>query len=551
MVLSYSKWDAIDDSDDDGGGAAATVTADIGRPEKIPAMNEFLKLAPGASVAEIQQAIAKLPSETREALLRHEKGGLLERMISLDPSREYADGEIFGGPMATASSGRLAPAADRPSASAVGGGGATSAGAKPAKPHGTSSVAYRDRDAGWSEVAEAPRVPAAAAPPPLDWNLIRGAADGAQAPRDAIATTSTATMPTATTPAATTRTATTTAFVPSSPSELADFDGHRSFTFVRLPVDCARPIEVQNGFDMGEGDVLLPLLAPFFRSEACLDQATVEATSAARYEEMRAHAAGGSDQPAGPMPPSAEMERQAKLGVCEAWPLAAGSAKNGWETVKLYIDEVGALRKLPRNPRAEALAEAVGQAVSIYGDAYVGRCRLHGKYREREENVDFGAAELASNAAWVLRERGQRASRPDIEDLEAQKAQAAQSKAEPPMASGADELGRYTWTQTAEDLEVRVRSVVPDGPRSAAKKAIQVSYGGGQSLTIDVKGATLLRIKTLASRVSNDDCSWTIDGRDLVLSMEKLEHRPWMDLSCPGTEVVGPVPSKRAGVSEM
>ena len=105
---------------------------------------------------------------------------------------------------------------------------------------------------------------------------------------------------------------------------------------------------------------------------------------------MRDGAAGPN-----PAPTMAQLETHSSRGVCEAWPLASADKDNGWLAVKLYIDEVGALRKRPRNARAEALATASGQhGLAIHGDAYVGRIHLGAKFGE-EINLDFGVEELA------------------------------------------------------------------------------------------------------------------------------------------------------------
>ena len=90
MPVSYSKWDAIVDSDDE------DVAPANDSLEKGPAMDEFLSLGRDASVAEIQEKIKNLPAATKEHLLRHEKGGLLQRMMGLDPTKAYEAGEIFG-----------------------------------------------------------------------------------------------------------------------------------------------------------------------------------------------------------------------------------------------------------------------------------------------------------------------------------------------------------------------------------------------------------------------------------------------------------------------
>jgi hypothetical protein len=40
----------------------------------------------------------------------------------------------------------------------------------------------------------------------------------------------------------------------------------------------------------------------------------------------------------------------------------------------MYLDEVGVIKQLPPNPRANAIAQACGHAsVSFFGDLYVGR----------------------------------------------------------------------------------------------------------------------------------------------------------------------------------
>ena len=134
-----------------------------------------------------------------------------------------------------------------------------------------------------------------------------------------------------------------------------------------------------------------------------LDPQTVSAHLAMRFNDMKktntpaVEKAGGDMSAAEDMNPSDgekllgsgedggpsldDLRAQTQGGVCEAWPLAAPSEQNGWIGVKLYIDEVGALKKLPRNARAEALAEATGQiGVSIFGDAYVGRVKMTSKW---------------------------------------------------------------------------------------------------------------------------------------------------------------------------
>ena len=91
MPTDYSKWDKYADSDDD-----EKPTKVAAQPAQDPALDAFYKLDRTASVKDIQDTIAKMSAATKEELLRHEKGGLLKRMMELDPNKEYSEGEIWG-----------------------------------------------------------------------------------------------------------------------------------------------------------------------------------------------------------------------------------------------------------------------------------------------------------------------------------------------------------------------------------------------------------------------------------------------------------------------
>ena len=221
---------------------------------------------------------------------------------------------------------------------------------------------------------------------------------------------------------------------------------------------------------------------------------------------------------------------QARQGICEAWPLSSASEHNGWKAVKLSIDEVGALRKRPRNARAEALAAAVGQTnVAIHGDAYVGRIAYVGKYNVDQKNVSFAVDELAHTAEWAVRALATHDARGDL----ALQEQANGAPKQVVLASGGDgDGGRYSWNQTEEDVEVTVLKGIPQGP--TAKKRIRVSYGGGEALLVEVDREEVFRVEKLFDRVQPDSCSWCLDGESLVITLEKLHARPWVELALPG-----------------
>ena len=220
---------------------------------------------------------------------------------------------------------------------------------------------------------------------------------------------------------------------------------------------------------------------------------------------------------------AASVQKQAAGGACEVWPLARADEDNDWRAVSLYIDEIGALRPRPRNPRAEALAAACGlSGISIHGDAYVGR-KVRG-LAGGEVNDPFKLGELDHESKWVL---GARRSH------QAQ-AEALDYKDDAHLASGGNaETDGYTWTQGDDDVEVRVSRGIPEGNPKLAKKRILVGYGKGASLFVRVDGKEVLGVAKLFDRVAPDECSWTLDAGVLVISMEKIERRPWVSLELP------------------
>ena len=215
-------------------------------------------------------------------------------------------------------------------------------------------------------------------------------------------------------------------------------------------------------------------------------------------------------------------------GVCEAYPLAQASAENGNRAVRLYIDEIGALRGRPRNARAEALAAAAGLAgLSIHGDAFVGRTE-GGAAAVR--NVDFDVGEMAHDASWVA---GARAAH-------GRAAAEANFRSDEHLAKGsADAEGgnaKYEWSQTDEEVEV---SVVGAPSGKGASRRVKVSYGKGESLSVDVDGSRLLHLSPLFDRVVPDGCSWSIDGERLSVSLEKATERPWPALVLAASAATG------------
>jgi hypothetical protein len=242
-----------------------------------------------------------------------------------------------------------------------------------------------------------------------------------------------------------------------------------------------------------------------------MDESTVLRETAGRLKNM--FAAGGEGLSA---PSAASIQGLAAGGACEAYPLALPCEANGWRGVRLYIDEVGALRGRPRNPRAEALAAAAGlSGLSIHGDAFVGRAERAAS-GAGERNVDFAVGELAHDAEWVVAARRAHHAAAAARGADAEKL---------PSGAGAD--GLYVWTQTDDEVEVRVRGA-PEGKGASAR--VRVGYGKGLSLAVAFNGAPVLALEPLFDRVSPDESSWALDTGTLVVTLGKGEPRTWASL---------------------
>ena len=573
MPLSYAKWDSLDvDSDDEG-----RTEAPLPAQKTDPGMSDFLSLGKDASIAQIQEKIKNLSAETRDELMRDERGGLLRRMLELDSSKTYEAGEIFGTKTAnppTKPATKPKPTVPKPKPKPTG-----AAGGKPAlKPTPRESAPASapapaptpaPAPAPAPALAPAPAPPTTTQPPSVrastDYSKFDAIAkDDDDEPRIVDITDERADSPADATPTRTPVAAEGPAPAPAAdaaaleavpPSLIAAHTGHPPFSFVRIPVDCEQPIDVQTAFYLGGDEDLLPtLLAPMFADQGGkLDHDAVHHLITASQDELCAATGqpppseggslateGGEGEDAvdktggktGKLPSFSQLEGQAKSGVCEAWPLASATARNGYRIVRMYIDEIGVLRKRPRNPRAEALVQASGQmGLTIHGDAYVGRTELIDGKAGFEKNVDFGVDELAHTSAWLAGARRGRES--SLSELHQETQRRAQEKQRPEFAYGAerhDGFG-YRWTQTDDDIEVSVEALLGgDFGGAQGKRRVRVGYGGGDILTIARDGTTAFSLK-LYGRVKPGECSWHVDGEALVVTMEKADTGPWVSLA--------------------
>ena len=276
------------------------------------------------------------------------------------------------------------------------------------------------------------------------------------------------------------------------------------FCYMKIPHDIKEPVARLHGNLSGRGDALMDLLKPVFADSGVLDARTVERETTERLGKLM------SGQPI-KAPSLATMQKLGNEGGTEAYPLARGTASNGYRTVSLYIDEIGTLRQRPRNARAEQVAANAGlTGLSIHGDAYVGRVQSG---PGGVTNVDFYDSELEEGAQWAKEAR-----KAHMEEL------ASINNKGPASGYGTG----YTWSQTDDEVEAVVDIPVDANETRPLKSRVKVSYGKGECLDVKADGKPVLLVTPLFAPVDTSGCSWTVDGKDkIVVTMEKRDPREW------------------------
>ncbi|GFO43494.1 nudc domain-containing protein 1 [Plakobranchus ocellatus] len=87
---------------------------------------------------------------------------------------------------------------------------------------------------------------------------------------------------------------------------------------------------------------------------------------------------------------------------------------------------------------------------------------------------------------------------------------------------GMDSSPLYTWSQTASDLTVHL--TLPDTSLTKANLSVDIS---GTRLELAIKNGLELLKGDFSARVDVDACTWTLDGRRLEISLEKVEAEMW------------------------
>ena len=297
----------------------------------------------------------------------------------------------------------------------------------------------------------------------------------------------------------------------------------RRVKYVKIPCDSTHQLEQLFAVlaHDAHGDVLPDVLAPRFAGGGSVDG------HAAREQAVRQLGEKGLELS------QSAIENATKLGNCETFALVRPSHTNGHRGFYLYLDEVGLLKKLPANERANQLAVACGFAnVSFYGDMFIGSVL---QQPSPMHNTDFLVQDMDSSTDWL-----KRAVSENLEYNASMQALQDAMRDKGGMVGGGSSGGGmpggvgegYTWSQTDDEIELTL--IVPDGTKA---KDLVVGFKP-KSVTVALKdvGGTFVDVPNLYRKTRPDESTWTVDsGRDgtgtkVVVTIAKVDEQVWHSL---------------------
>ncbi|GKZ00249.1 hypothetical protein MPSEU_000977800 [Mayamaea pseudoterrestris] len=291
--------------------------------------------------------------------------------------------------------------------------------------------------------------------------------------------------------------------------------------YVYVPSDTSKPIE-ERSFSTSLAtssakDPLLEHVKPLFATGS--DR--VDVTLLEQQGSPANLLASSSSGAAMPHVSHETLQQVAKEGHVETFTLVHPTPSNNMTSVLVYLDEVGMLKRLPLNKRATEFATRAGYnpPPQFYGDVVLGRMHYVRNGGGRKQPVDLKLADARLDAEWLLH-----AVMQNIEHQQ-QFNEATGTKQEQPAVKGTDGAAAverdYIWTQSEEELEVRVALNAAASPIS--KKDVQIRFA---PQTLQVFKPKTVHI-ALFERVDVDSCTWTIEKNEIVISMEKQEAALW------------------------
>eukprot|EP00555_Chaetoceros_dichaeta_P003666 CAMPEP_0198249476 /NCGR_PEP_ID=MMETSP1447-20131203/994_1 /TAXON_ID=420782 /ORGANISM="Chaetoceros dichaeta, Strain CCMP1751" /LENGTH=337 /DNA_ID=CAMNT_0043934123 /DNA_START=59 /DNA_END=1069 /DNA_ORIENTATION=+ len=284
-----------------------------------------------------------------------------------------------------------------------------------------------------------------------------------------------------------------------------DGEEYDDLSFVLVPQDDAIPLKeltMKVSKNKTVGDGLMEHLKPFFSAFSKKVDLDLLKTQATKHF-------GSGDGP-GKVSEKSLME-VAEKGQVESFCLVQPTPSNKWNSIYMYLDEVGMLKRLPLNTRAADFARKAGftPAPMFYGDIFIGRM----SNKPVMKNVDFKLGlDTSPDAAWL-----KTAVMENLEHRTAMNGISGSHEKTQPSADGEDGVakaelgGLYEWTQTDEEVEIVVplNSSKDEGvltSKAVKMGGLKVKYYP-RRLLVSFRDKELLSLDFYAG-VDPDGCMW-------------------------------------------
>jgi len=291
-----------------------------------------------------------------------------------------------------------------------------------------------------------------------------------------------------------------------------------STSFVYIPQDESKAmatLQLPADFRANNpGDAIPKYVQSFFADSKTID------TNLLKEQATKQFAGGGQLKGVDPEKIStAAMQSVTAQGSVETFPLVHPADTNRYTGVYIYLDEVGLLKNLPQNKRASQMAATCGYHPPplFYGDVFVGRCQT----RPVMTNTDFEApVDTSATAEWMQRAVSENLAWQQAMNV----ATGKPSGTTQPNVKGTEgeevTEDSYVWTQTEEEVEMRVQQ---DDKSIMEKAKLKVKFQT-KSVKVEYDGRVLVDV-TLYGKVDMDGCTWTLDdgGKTLVVTCEKQD----------------------------
>ena len=291
-----------------------------------------------------------------------------------------------------------------------------------------------------------------------------------------------------------------------------------TLTYVVIPADSSQPLQECSVTTKPHPEALLEHIKPMFASGSDqVDVSLLQQQSNGAATNLFASSTGD----ALPQVSHDVLQQVAKEAHVETFTLVHPTLSNQKTSVVMYLDEVGMLKRLPLNKRASDYAARAGYnpPPQFYGTVILSRfqystSRVDGTAVKHVLN--FTMDDASPHATWLMQ-----AAQDNLQHQQ-QFNQATGAKLEQAAIQGTDGTVAveqdYTWTQTEEELELRI---VSDEP--VTKKDVKIQFAPQM---LQVHKPKVVSI-ALFERVDVESCTWTIDKNELVISMEKQEAAFW------------------------